>query len=106
MLRITSIVGLMILAFACSGDDGVGNNGGVVGGPCANSNECEFRCQMGGDFPQGTCVKPCNVDDDCPSGTNCINQDGGICLLACNKPDDCRNGYNCEGKENRGHGGD
>jgi|MudIll2142460700_1097286.scaffolds.fasta_scaffold05998_2 hypothetical protein len=105
MLRLTSILMLMMFAFAC-GDDGVGHGGDVVGGPCVSPGDCAFRCETGGDFPQGTCIKPCNTDGDCPDGTNCINQDGGICLLSCGQPADCRGGYNCLGKENRGHGGD
>jgi len=105
MLRLISILSLMMFAFAC-GDDGVGNGGDVVGGACAANGDCAFRCEIGGDFPQGTCIKPCNTDGDCPDGTNCINQDGGICLLSCREPADCRGGYNCLGKENRGHGGD
>ncbi len=104
MLRLTSI--LMVFAFACGGDDSVGKSGGVVGGPCASNGDCEFRCEIGGDFPQGTCIKPCNTDNDCPDGSACINKDGGICMLACREPADCRGGYNCVGKENRGTGGD
>jgi hypothetical protein len=105
MLRLIPIL-MMTIAFACGGGDSVGNKGRTVGGPCVDQRDCEFRCQLGGDFPQGTCVVPCNTDDDCPSDTHCINTDGGICLLACSVPADCRGGYNCEGKENRGHGGD
>lgn len=96
----------LVLVIAACGGDGVGNGGDVVGGPCASNGDCDFRCELGGDFPQGTCVKPCNTDGDCPDGTFCINTDGGICLLGCNEPSDCRGGYNCEGKENRTHGGD
>jgi hypothetical protein len=97
---------MMVVAFACNGDGGVGRDGPVVGGPCAGASDCEFRCEMGGDFPQGTCVKPCNTDNDCPDNSFCINREGGICLLGCREPSDCRGGYNCEGQENRGHGGD
>lgn len=104
MLRLISVA-IMVLATACGGD-GVGNEGSVVGGSCTGNGDCEFRCQTGGDFPKGTCVKPCNTDDDCPGGTNCINKDGGICLLTCRVPADCRGGYTCKGEENRGHGGD
>ena len=105
MLRLLPIA-LMVIAFACGGRGGVGHEGAVVGGPCDGPGDCEYRCEMGGDFPQGTCVKPCNVDGDCPGGSHCINREGGICLLACDVPSDCRGGYNCEGEENRGTGGD
>jgi hypothetical protein len=95
MLRLITILSFMVLAFACGGDGGVGRDGPVVGGPCTSSGDCEFRCEMGGEFPQGTCIKPCNTDDDCPD--NFLHQpEGGICLLGC-KTVDCR-GYNCEGR--------
>ena len=95
---------LALVVAACT--SGVGFDGPVVGGPCAYNADCEFRCATDGDFPQGTCIKPCNTDDDCPDTTFCINKDGGICLLGCEVPSDCRGGYTCKGKENRGHGGE
>lgn len=104
-LRLALMFACVIAAAAC-GDDGVGNDGAFVGGPCADSGDCELRCQQGGDFPQGLCTRPCNLDADCPDGTFCINTEGGICMLGCRLPQDCRDGYNCEGRENRGHGGD
>lgn len=103
MLRLISIV--LVLA-SCGGGDGVGQNGDVVGGPCTTSQDCEFRCEAGGDFPGGTCVKPCNVDGDCPDGTFCIDKNNGICMLGCETPDDCRGGYTCKGETNRTHNGD
>ena len=93
------------LSFAC-GDDGVGLEGDLVGGPCSGAADCDERCQTGGDYPGGICTVACDTDDDCPLGTRCIDKEGGICLLACEHPDDCRAGYTCQGEENRGHGGD
>jgi hypothetical protein len=104
MIRL-ALICFALVTMACGGEN-VGTEGDVVGGPCASNGDCEYRCQTGGDFPQGTCIKPCNTDDDCPGGSHCIDRDGGICLLACDRPADCRREYNCEGKENRGHGGD
>lgn len=104
MLRSTTM--LMFVAIVGCGGDGVGLDGDLVGGACTGPADCEYRCETGGDFPQGTCVKPCNVDADCPDGTYCIEKEGGICLLGCDVPSDCRGGYNCEGQTNRGHGGD
>ena len=97
------LIGIFIAA--CGGDD-VGNDGATVGGPCVDAADCESRCLVGGDFPQGTCSLACNTDNDCPDGTFCIDAEGGVCLLGCALPADCRGGYNCEGKTNRGHGGD
>jgi hypothetical protein len=102
-LRLALILAISALA-AC--DDGVGFDGSLVGGPCIDSSQCDFRCETGGEYPQGMCTRPCNVDGDCPDDTFCINREGGICMLGCALPSDCRGGYNCEGRENRGHGGD
>lgn len=105
------IIRAMALAFlfalgACGGDEGVGLNGGVVGGSCQDNRDCDERCLSSGDYPQGTCTLSCASDRDCPGGTYCIDEDGGVCLLACDVPSDCRSGYTCKGKENAEHGGD
>ena len=101
-----AILAMMTWMMAACGDE-VGNDGGLVGGSCASSGDCEYRCELGGDYPDGTCTIACDVDDDCPGGTYCIDTDrGGVCLLGCDLPSDCRPGYNCEGRRNRGHGGD
>lgn len=105
MTRLALIWFSFVAIVACGGD-GVGTSGDLVGGPCASNGDCESRCVLGDDFPSGTCVKPCNTDNDCPDGTYCIETEGGICLLGCTQPSDCRGGYNCEGKQNRTHGGD
>ncbi|MDX2092101.1 MAG: hypothetical protein SFX73_29825 [Kofleriaceae bacterium] len=105
MLRTMCALSVLVAIVGCGGE-AVGTNGSLVGGPCAGNADCEYRCELGGDFPQGTCVRPCNVDADCPDGTYCVDKEGGICLLGCEVPADCRGGYNCEGQRNRGHGGD
>jgi hypothetical protein len=106
MLRLTLAAFAICMLFACSGNDGVGNDGAYIGGPCVSSSQCDFQCSTSGEFPQGTCTKPCASDGDCPGGTFCIDREGGICLLGCDLPSDCRGGYNCKGEKNRGHGGD
>lgn len=106
MIRLAALWLSVVVIVACGGDDNVGNDGSHVGGSCVDERDCAFRCQLGGDFPQGTCTRPCNTDGDCPDGTFCVSSEGGICLLGCTLPEDCRPGYNCEGKENKGHGGD
>ena len=90
------------------GDDGVavGNDGTLVGASCQSTADCDERCLSGGDFPQGTCTASCSTDDDCPGGTFCIEDEGGVCLLGCDLPSDCRGGYTCKGKSNQGHGGE
>lgn len=93
------------LATAC-GNDGVGNDGAYVGGSCQDDRDCDEECLRGGDFPDGTCSVSCKVDDDCPSGTYCIDKEGGQCLLSCDRPADCRGGYTCKGENNKGHSGE
>lgn len=106
----TRSIAVLVFASACllagCGDDDVGLDGDGVGGACQDERDCAYRCQEGGDFPHGTCTVPCNVDDDCPIGTYCIDKEGGICLLGCEHPEDCRDEYTCKGEDNRGHGGD
>jgi hypothetical protein len=106
-LRIASLL-LLCCAFlsACGDDDAVGLGGDEVGGPCHDENDCQFRCQEGGEFPEGTCTLPCNIDDDCPLGTYCVHKEEGICLLGCEHPADCRDGYTCKGVENNGTEGE
>ncbi len=102
---LTVLIWLVSLGLAGCGDD-VGGDGELVGAPCAARADCAERCVTGGDFPQGVCSASCSTDDDCPSGTRCIDKEGGICLLACDRPADCRGGYTCKGVTNQGHGGD
>jgi hypothetical protein len=93
------------LLSAC-GNDGVGNNGGYVGGSCQGDRDCDEECLRGGDFPDGTCSVSCNEDYDCPSDTYCVDKEGGHCLLSCDRPADCRGGYTCKGVNNKGHSGE
>lgn len=89
------------------GNDGVGVNGDVVGGPCLGAADCEEACLRDGDFPNGSCSVPCGTDAHCPPGTFCIRHDGqGWCVLGCVHPSDCRAGYTCKGQDNNGHAGE
>jgi hypothetical protein len=103
---------IAVLLLACAGllagcgDDDVGLDGERVGGACRDERDCEFRCQEGGDFPGGTCTLPCDIDENCPFGTYCVDKEGGLCLLGCENPGDCRDGYTCKGVNNRGHDGE
>lgn len=104
--RVALLASFTTLLLLGCGDEGIGNEGDVVGGTCETADDCHDRCVRSGDFPQGVCTVSCSVDDDCPDGTHCIAKEGGICLLACELPSDCRGGFTCQGEENRGHGGD
>lgn len=89
----------LLFSIACGR---VGNDGTLVGGPCADEKDCDSdsRCLLSKDFPGGTCAMNCTRHSDCPSGTRCVNIEGGVCLLECRDAEDCRGGYSCKGKRN------
>ena len=58
-----------------------------------------------GDFPDGTCSVPCSSDFGCPSGTKCIDKEGGVCLLLCQSVADCRGNYKCQPRDHFKIGG-
>ncbi len=103
-LGLVALAASLMLVASCN--RGVGTDGGLVGGACSVTSDCEERCLQGGDYPDGTCVTSCTTDEDCPGGSNCIKKEGGVCLLSCDVPSDCRSGYTCKGETNNGHGGD
>jgi len=39
------------------------------------------------------CTRSCKELDDCPVGSSCIEEEGGICMLECGAASDCRGGY-------------
>src|SRR5690349_21515312 len=107
MSRILFSLLLMVSLAGCDDDgESVGWEGTLVGGARRDDRDCEAECLRGDHYPDGTCSFHCDSDEDCPGGTSCIDDDGGVCLLACELPEDCPDRYNCEGRENRGHGGD
>jgi predicted small secreted protein len=94
---VAAVAALAMLTAGC--DDGVGNDGKVVGGPCAASADCEEGsfCLGGSDlrFPGGTCSKRCGIEAECPGDSACVRDVGGVCLLPCADASTCREGYEC-----------
>jgi hypothetical protein len=108
MTRLAIVLSIgCLVSCGSDADDGVGNEGDVVGGPCTDFMDCapESYCETGGDFPGGVCTLDCRDDRDCPEGTACIDKQGGICLLLCNFDSDCRQGYDCDDEDRRGASG-
>ena len=74
MKRVIVIAGTLVLVAAsgCS-SGGVGTEGDVVGGSCADDGQCAdgSRCLVESDFPGGTCTVNCESQDDCPDGSTC-----------------------------------
>lgn len=102
----TALVIGLVGALSCSHEDDVGHGGHLVGGACLDHEDCVDRCVRGGSYPDGTCTVDCRDDRDCPGGTYCVNEDGGICLLHCGGSYDCRAGYNCKSRDRHGEPGD
>lgn len=92
---------LLLLATSC-GDDDYGPYA-IVGGACRGDLDCApgVRCEEGGDFPDGTCALPCSDHLDCPHGTACVDEKGGVCLVACTSDLHCRPRYRCKANDDR-----
>lgn len=104
MLRSFAALAMTLLLLgACHAD--VGPDGPLVGGSCRDSADCVERCVDGGKFPDGTCTVDCRDDRDCPRGTACIDEKGGVCLLECGHDDECRGRYECKNEDREGAGG-
>ncbi len=96
------LVGLSLLA-GC-GDDPVGENSRVVGGPCEGHSDCEERCLVS--FPGGMCTLTCESDGDCPGGSACVDVQDGVCLMECQEDRDCPGGYECDDEDRFGASGE
>ena len=96
------------VAPACGPDD-VGPHSRLVGGRCSVDNDCSKRCITGGNFPEGYCSVTCLNDKDCPGGSVCISQNGGICMATCSgAPADCDPygaGFSCNRETRQGGSG-
>lgn len=77
-----------------------------VGARCSDSTECDDRCLApGADWPGGFCTIHCELDADCPDGTACIEEEGGVCAFICFADPGCDflgNGYLCKERDARG----
>ena len=99
---------LFLVLFAACGPD-VGLGGNVVGGHCFNSGDCQYRCEVSGHYPDGLCTIPCANDAQCPAGTACIDDSGGICAVLCTVVRSCAefgSSYTCQNRDHKGSGGD
>jgi hypothetical protein len=102
------LLSLVTAAAACGDDD---DRRGNLGAACIDHRDCDERCVRGGDWPGGMCTYSCSDDRDCPSGTACVNKDGGICAVTCRSHSDCaRYGFStdyiCKSTDRKGGSGD
>lgn len=80
--------------------------GDDIGAECRQHSDCDDRCVTGREFPDGMCTRTCDSDNDCPSGTSCVDERDGICLLRCEADRDCPGGYECDEERRRGDSGE
>ena len=95
-----------LLAFGCGSD--VGPHGSLVGGACSTNSDCSSRCVTGSHYPGGMCTLSCDSNVNCPSGTSCIDEAGGICAVDCRAPSDCTlfgAPYTCDARGLKGSDG-
>ncbi len=78
-----AIICVAILFVAACGRD-ASDIDDLVGARCTSDRQCEDRCFIDGDkFPGGFCSLTCVNDQDCPDGTYCVDENGGVCLYGC-----------------------
>jgi hypothetical protein len=95
-----------VLAFGCG--SGVGPHGSLVGAACASNGDCDSRCVSSDHYPGGMCTLTCASNANCPDGTSCIDDAGGICAVNCRLPGDCAlfgAPYACDSKGLKGADG-
>lgn len=71
----------VLLLAACGSS--VGPGGHTVGAACASDANCDHRCVIGSHYPNGMCMLTCASTADCPGGTACVDDNGGICAILC-----------------------
>ncbi len=81
-------LGTVLLLAGCSDSNAgpftsVGPGSAQVGGSCSTDTQCQSRCVTSDGFPGGMCTVSCASDADCPLGTGCIDDNGGICAVLC-----------------------
>jgi hypothetical protein len=100
------LVGTLLALALASCSDSVEDN--VVGAQCTQATDCRFMCEMpSNEFPGGFCTVRCADDTQCPHGTVCMTDAGGVCLFPCRNDVDCAflgAGWLCQNKD-RASGG-
>jgi hypothetical protein len=104
MRRVLAPWALLYLLTACGEHDVTR----MIGARCDDADECDQRClRSGDDFPGGFCTLACDSDGDCPDGSTCVAEDGGICLFTCSGDPSCSflgTGWSCVEREGQPEG--
>jgi hypothetical protein len=61
----------------------------TVGSACTANTDCAQMCLQSGHFPSGMCTISCTSNANCPSGSACVDEEGGVCLASCHVDADC-----------------
>jgi hypothetical protein len=67
----------------------VGPTNKTVGSACTANTDCAQMCLQDGHFPAGMCTIACTSNANCPSGSACVTEEGGVCLATCHADADC-----------------
>jgi hypothetical protein len=93
---------LVALLGACSSS----NVSRELGARCDGSSECDDRCLPESEgYPGGICTVVCETGAECPSGSSCVEREGGVCLFECTSDGDCTflgTGWRCQDVDRRG----
>lgn len=91
-----SLLGLLaaLLCLVCvEACGGVGAGSPFVGGVCTNDGQCQSLCVNSGHYPVGMCSFHCTSSAQCPGGTVCTEDSGGVCALSCQNTAQCQSLY-------------
>ena len=109
MLRTAALAIALLLATACSDDDGTEADRFGVGAQCTPSDECDddldddFDLICLTDFKGGYCgLDNCEGDLDCPEGSACVTHDDGVnyCFRICLDKSECNFNRDVENESN------
>lgn len=95
-------------SIGCGSSVAVGSGGRLVGAPCASDSQCDAVCVTEKSYPGGFCTLKCSNDGNCPPGTACIDDAGGICGILCSSNVDCASfgrGFVCDSRSRKGSSG-
>jgi hypothetical protein len=96
---------ILLLAFCGCSDS---KEDSVLGATCTSAAQCRFICETPSpQFPGGFCTEHCNGDSECPHGSLCMTDAGGVCLFPCGANIDCEflgDGWTCKNKDRVANG--
>jgi hypothetical protein len=81
-----------------------------LGARCDVKEECDERCLApSAEYPGGFCTRSCVDNGDCPGGSRCVADVGGVCLFVCAEDESCEflgAGWSCVARDEVGGEGE